>query len=133
MARIATLAAAFEHFGTFPRNVRWAWSAVSPDLKTVAVTLWEDMVGDDGSVNVFGSPTLDQWQSRPGNRDRIRNLKIARDNCGGLFHVVWVKARDIHAEPRQIADRYPDDDIMMRLVNLDEETGEFSAVRVDTV
>lgn len=130
MARTTTLAAAFQHFGTVARNPRWAWSAVSPDLKTVAITLWEDEVAADGSIDIFGSPTLHQWQSRPGNRDRIRNLKIARENCGGLFRVVWVRAQDIHAEPRHIADRYPDDDILMKLVNLDEQTGEFSAVRV---
>jgi hypothetical protein len=40
-----------------------------------------------------------------------------------------VRARDIDAVPREIADRYPDDGIVMRLVDLDEQTGEFSAVR----
>jgi hypothetical protein len=60
-----------------------------------------------GSVDFFGSPTLELWRSRPGNKDRIRNLKIARDNCGGLFHVVGVRARDIDAVPCEIADRCP--------------------------
>jgi hypothetical protein len=129
MAKTTTLAEAFAHFGTVARNPRWAWSAVSPDLRRVAVTLWEDQVRPDGSVNLFGHPKVERWQSQPGNKDRIRNLKIARDNCGGLFHVVWVRARDIDAVPREIADRYPDDGIVMRLVDLDEQTGEFSAVR----
>ncbi|MDQ4054920.1 MAG: hypothetical protein M3237_19805 [Actinomycetota bacterium] len=130
MAKTTTLASAFAHFGTIARNPRWAWSAVSPDLKTVAVTLWEDQIAADGSVDFFGHPELERWQSQHGNRDRIRNLIIARDNCGGLFRVVVVKAHDIHEFPRQIEDRYPDDDVIMRLVNLDEQTGEFSAVRV---
>lgn len=130
MARTTTLASAFEHFGTRARNPRWAWSAVSPDLKSVAVTLWEDQIAADGSVDFFGHPELERWRSQPGNRDRIRNLIIARDNCDGLFHVVVIKARDISEFPRRIKDRYPDDDMIMRLVTLDEETGEFSAVRV---
>jgi hypothetical protein len=44
--------------------------------------------------------------------------------------VVVVKARDIQEFPRQIEDRYPDDEMIMRLVDLDEQTGEFSALRV---
>jgi len=130
VAKTTTLTAAFAHFGTYPLNPRWAWSAVSPDEKTVAVTIWEDEVGPDGAVNFFDHPTLETWRYRPGNKDRIRNLKVARDKCGGLFHVVMVKAADPKAEPRQIANRYPAD-FMMRLVDLDEETGEFSAVRFD--
>lgn len=130
MPRVTTLTAAFEHFGTVPRNPRWAWSAVSDDHRTVAVTLWEDEIAADGSVDFFGHPDLEWWSPQLGNKDRIRNLMIARDNCGGRFRVVRVKARDVNERPRQIAERYPDDDVIMRLVDLDEETGEFSAVPV---
>lgn len=128
MPKRTTLAAAFAHFGTVARNPRWAWSAVSPDGKTVAVTLWEDETAADGSVDFFGHPKVERWQNQPGNRDRIRNLKIARDECGGHFRVVRVKARDVRAIPREIEVRYPDDRVVMKLVALDEETGEFSAV-----
>jgi hypothetical protein len=130
MGKKTTLAGAFAHFGTIARNPRWSWSAVSPDQKTVAVTLWEDQISADGSVDFFGHPKLDRWQSQPGNKDRIRNLKIARDNCDGLFRVVRVIAKDVQAIPREIADRRPDDDTVMKLTDLNEETGEFSAVRV---
>ena len=129
MAKTTTLAAAFQHFGTYPSNPRWSWSAVSPDQKAVAVTLWEDQINPDCSVNFFGDEELERWQPKPGNKERIRNLKIARTNCGGRFHVVVVKARDPNEFPRKIIDRYPAD-YMMRLVDLDEETGEFSAERV---
>jgi len=126
--RITTLAEAFAFFGTYPANPRWSWSAVSPDSKAVAVTIWEDHVGVDGSIDARGPGN---WMSLPGNRERARNLAIARDHCGGLFHVVWVTARDRNEEPRRIAGRYPEEDFMMKLVVLDESTGEFSAVLVD--
>ncbi len=48
---------------------------------------------------------------------------IARQNCDGRFRVVKVIAQDIHAIPRRIADRYPDDETIMQLVDLNEETG----------
>ncbi len=128
MAKTATLAAAFQQFDTYPSNPRWSWTAVSSDQKTVAVTLWEDQINPDGSVNFFGHEELERWQAKPGNMERIRNLKIAQANCGGRFHVVVVKARDTKEFPRQIIDRYPAD-YMMQLVDLDEETGEFKAER----
>lgn len=129
--KATTLADAFAHFGTYPDNPRWSWSAVSPDLKTVAVTIWEHEVGVDGSIGEFGHPNLSEWASKPGNRERIRNFKIARDNAGGLFHVIWVTARDIDETPWKIGGRYTEDHYMMQLVDLDESTGEFSAVLVD--
>lgn len=129
--KTTTLAEAFAFFGTYPANPRWSWSAVSPDLKTVAVTIWENEVGVDGSIDAFGSPDLADWTSKQGNQERIRNLKIARDNCGGLFHVIWVTARDLNETSRTIAGRYPEERFMMKLLELDEVTGEFSAVLVD--
>lgn len=129
--KTTTLAEAFAVFGTYPDNPRWSWSAVSPDLKAVAVTIWENEVGVDGSIDVFGNPSLADWTSKPGNRERIRNLKIAHDNCGDLFHVIWVTARDLNENPWTIAGRYPEEHFMMKLVELDEVTGEFSALLVD--
>jgi hypothetical protein len=117
MAKPSTLASAFAHFGTIARNPRWAWSAVSPDSKTVAVTLWADQIAADGSVDFLGHPELERRQSQLGNRDRIRKLILARDKCDGLFRVVVVRARDIQESPRQIVDRYSDDDMIMRLVD----------------
>lgn len=128
---ITTLADAYAFFGTKPANPRWSWSAVSEDEKTVAVTIWEDEMGPDGTYDLFGNPRLAEWAGRPGNTERIRNLQIARDHCGGLFHVIWVIARDPDESPRSIAGRYPEEHLMMRLTALDETTGEYSAVLVD--
>ncbi|ATG51371.1 hypothetical protein CFK38_07405 [Brachybacterium vulturis] len=129
--KTTTLAAAFSFFSTYPDNPRWSWSAVSPDSKTVAVTIWEHEVGDDGSIDCFGDPGLTTWTSKPGNQERIRNLQIARDNCDALFHVIWVTARNLEENPWTIAGRYPEEHFMMKLIDLNEVTGEFSAVLVD--
>lgn len=129
--KVTTLADAFAFFGTCPGNPRWSWSGVSPDSTAVAVTIWENEVGPDGSVDYFGHEGLATWSAKPGNRERIRNLTIARDNCGGLFHVIWVTARDFNETPWSIAGRCPEENFMMKLVDLDESTGEFSAVLVD--
>ena len=126
-----TLAEAFAYFDSAPANPRWSWSAVSPDSKMVTLTIWEHEVDADGSVNFFGDPALATWSSKPGNQERIRNLRIARDNCDSLCHVIWVTARDPEETPLKIAGRYPEQHLMMRLIDLDEVTGEFSAALVD--
>ena len=126
-----TLAEAFAFFGSAPANPRWSWSAVSPDSKKVTITLWEHEMAADGSVDYFDDPTLATWSSKPGNQERIRNLQIARDHCDALFHVIWVVAHDLAETPRKIAGRYPEKHLMMKLIDLDEMTGEFSAVLVD--
>lgn len=64
---------------------------------------------------------------RPGNGERLENLKWARDHCDGLFRVVITVAKDEKAHPREIAECYPRD-LLMRLVDLDEATGEFRAI-----
>jgi hypothetical protein len=130
MTKPRTLTAAFAHFGATPRNTRWSWSAVTPDERTVVLTLWEDETAPDGSVDFFGHPKVERWKRQHGNKERIANLEIARRNCGGEFRVVRIQARDPGAIPRAIADRYPDESAVMRLTRLDTESGEFAAVQV---
>lgn len=67
---------------------------------------------------------------QPGNRERIENLKWARDHCDGLFAVVLLSAVDVNAEPREVAEAYPTK-LTMRLIELNAKTGEFSAEVVD--
>jgi hypothetical protein len=73
---------------------------------------------------------LAEWQWRNGNRDRIRNLVHARDHCDGLFRIVWVKTNDPDQRVRKTIERYPDETLEMRLIELDEQTGEFLAEEV---
>ena len=130
MTDLYNLRDAFGFFGTKATNHVWGWSAVSEDQKTVAVTIWSDSVGPDGVVDKFGHPELDWWKDRLGNKDRIKNFKIARANCGGVFRVVWIEAEAQGAKVRSIARARPIIDWAMKLTDLNEETGEFRAIRV---
>jgi hypothetical protein len=127
------LAEAFSHFGAKGKNQRWSWSARSTDSKTVVITLWRDGL-DNGAkpivYDTFNRPDLYTWIDRPGNRERIDNLIWARDHCDGLFRVVITVAEDVKANPRRIADCYPKDELLMKITDLDENTGEFRAVNV---
>jgi hypothetical protein len=136
--RTRTLREAFAHFGAKATNPVWGWSARSEDGKTVVLTLWdeedESLVRQGASVSVdnFGHWELARWTDARGNRDRIRNLRHAQEHCDGLFRVVWVVAKDTSAHRRSIRDRRPDETLVMRLTCLDEKTGEFRAVSVDS-
>ena len=78
----------------------------------------------------YGSPTLGQWKEKLGNRERIENLQYARDHCGGLMQVVIIEAVDQNAQPREIARSFPHRRLIMKLVDLNDETGEFRAINV---
>lgn len=96
----------------------------------MVVTLWEDQISDDGHsiiADFYDHKDLDRWKDLPGNKGRIEDLKWARDHCDGEFRVVMVVAEDVAAFPRSIARRYPDPALVMKLISLNEETGEFRA------
>ena len=126
------LSECFAHFGAKGANPRWSWSARSEDGTVVVITLWKDRLSFDGGAIVYDDMGIDTgaWVDRPGNRERIENLKWARDNCDGYFRAVVTVAEDISAQPRRIADCYPQPRWNMRLVDLNESTGEFRAVHV---
>lgn len=67
------------------------------------------------------------WRDRPGNRERIDNLKWARDHCSGYFRSVISVAENEDRQPRQIKECFPKPEYNMRLVALNEHTGEFLA------
>ena len=120
---------AFKHFGVTLGNDRWSWSGRTEDGAKVVITVWTDEMNHGTkppSCNFFGHLRLDQWTNLPGNRERIENLMWARDNCDGRLHVVMAKAKDANVVPREIDEAYPTK-IVMRLLKLDENTGEFSA------
>ena len=121
-----SLTSAFESFGATPVNARWSWSARSPDGKTVVVTLWQDQVGRRDGRLTYESRGESQWKNRPGSRERIENLAWARDQCGGRFNVVIVKAVDPKAEPRSIQECFPSK-LVMRLTHLDVTGGAWAA------
>ncbi len=124
---------AFAFFKAKAKNAQWSWSAIS-DTGEVVITLWRDEINyktKPVSCDFFGHPKLADWIDRLGNRERIENLKYARDHRGGLFRVVIMAAIDPAAEPRQIREAFPQPNMFWRLVALNEDTGEFRAEMVD--
>jgi hypothetical protein len=134
MAGDWTKGSAFAYFdGATARNSRWGWSGRSPDGRTVVITLWKDEIHDDGKTvvaDMFGHERLHLWTDKPGNRGRIKDLAWARDRCDGLFRVVMTVAKDAKASPRSIAKCYPHKTLVMKLIRLNERTGEFRAESV---
>ena len=126
------LAEAFRAYGAKGNNPRWSWSARTPDGQVV-MTFWKDLIQRDGShlsYSIFGRADRLHWKDNPGNSERIENLKWAKDHCEGLMRVVIVVAEDTNANPRSILESYPQKKWLMKLVEFDERTGEFSAVSV---
>ena len=125
----------FKHFNTFQANERWSWSAISEDKKVVVITLWKDQIKFDDNRkpvwNTFDLPETqknDLWKQKKGNMERIKHLKYSFENLGGLFRVIITVAKDIHSFPREIKNCYPWEGIWMRLIELNEETGECRAI-----
>ena len=120
---------AYRHFGITLRNDRWSWSGKTRDGTCVVLTLWKDEIDYSSrppKISCFGNPRLVKRKDRPGNRERIENLKWARDHCGGRFGVVIATAVDREAQPRRISEAYPTR-LLMRIIDFNEDTGEFSA------
>ncbi len=99
----------------------------------VVLALWSDRFRPRTSPLQYDDhrTALDQtWINRPGNRERLDNLIWARDHCNGLFRVVMVRPKDRDSDPREVDESWPKDGLVMRIVNLNEQTGEFSAETV---
>ena len=121
---------AYAALGAALKNERWAWSGHGEDGTTVVVTLWADKLrdvpGGGHRYDLFDAPDLDAWRTKRGNRERIRDLALARDRADGLFRVVIGRANEA-GDAMLEGSVYEPSDIVMRLIDLDESTGEFSA------
>lgn len=124
--------AAFAEYGVTLTNDRWSWSGLVP--KEVVITLWDDEI-DYNSAPVkyssFGNHQLNHWKLSLGNKERIKNLKIARDQLDGRFRVVLVYPKTTHGYPREVKNAVARKDMIMKLKELNEKTGEFSAELVE--
>jgi hypothetical protein len=125
---------AYAYFKAKGNNSRWSWSGRSEDGKTVVLTLWQDHLvkGENKSLIYHAKAREDaaEWLKRPGNRERLENLKWAKEHCQGLFRVVIGIAEDVNARPREIKECFPHPNLTMKITELDENTGEFRAVSV---
>ena len=126
MSKSWSVVEAFDHFnGAMCKNPGWSWSARDSSGCTVVLALWQHMFdyrSRPATYSTFGQSDAEKL----GNKERIENLKWARDHCRGLFRVVILVVKDKKAERWEAAVRYPTR-LIMRLVELDETTGEFRA------
>jgi hypothetical protein len=53
-----------------------------------------------------------------------------RDHCDGLFRVIRTTAKDVKADTREIEDAHFQARMIMKLVEIREETGELRPVNV---
>lgn len=122
----------FEFFGVIPRNTRWSWSGRSADGSKVAVTLWQDRFEKGGRIyRSWQTDRPGEWRSRPGFVELIENLAHARDNLNGIVHVILALPKDKDAQPRSIDRCFPQPNLKMRIVELDEIEGTFLLARGD--
>ena len=127
------LAEAFRRAGVTAKNQRWSWSARSADGRIVVMTLWKDLLDYKAKpivYSTFDRENLSVWVDRPGNHERLENLIWARDHCEGLFRVVITTAKDTKAQTRAIENAHYQERMVMKLIDLNEQTGEFRAVNV---
>lgn len=123
--------ACFQAYGTVPGNVRWSWSARSPDGKVVSVTLWKDRFEDGTKIYRSQTHLSDpKWLASPGHAEMLRNLAWARDNCDGEVRVIVALPVDPDASPRSIRECYPAPNLRMRVTDFNEGTGEFVLRRI---
>jgi hypothetical protein len=128
MPRKWTRRECFEHFGASCKNPQWSWSAKSADGRVVVMCMWQDEIKREGDRMVYQSLTPRRGEeNRPGAKERLENLKWAREHCDGLARVVVMRANDTKADPRSIAECFPHDKLVMRITHIDEATGEFRA------
>lgn len=128
MTKKKTRKAAFEHFGTKQRNLRWSCSARSSDGKMVVVTLWKDRFETRDGRSVYERCGFDSDASGFSLRERelMRNLEWVQGNCGGYFSVIVAIARDTSAPSRRIKECFPSK-LIMRLTHLNAATGAFAS------
>jgi hypothetical protein len=131
VAKRWTHTACFEFFDTKPKNPRWSWSGRSDDGKAVSVTLWKDRFLDQGrTYKNFDSDVPGEWRSRPGFVELIENLKYASDHLDGAVRVIIATPKDPAAQPRSIAECYPQEKLRMRVSALDDDAGTFTLERI---
>lgn len=133
MTKRWTKTESFKAFGTASRNVRWSWSAISPNGDRVALVLWKDKfsTGPDGKkIYVDRDDRGHDWSRRPGNRERLEYLQHAVDHLGGIVHVVIAETPETDVRVRSIHRCRPAPELRMRVTELDRRTGEYTAVEV---
>ncbi|EAS50778.1 hypothetical protein SI859A1_00903 [Aurantimonas manganoxydans SI85-9A1] len=127
---------AFGSYGVKLKNVRWSWSAKATDDSLVVLTFWKDKLLFDKATKTY-SYDDSAWEAadevnRPGNSERREYIRLALAKLGGVVRVVVATAEDTKARPRKIASAHPLPRVLMKIVEFDDETGQFKAHSIPT-
>jgi hypothetical protein len=129
MAKMSKIEA-FRRLGVEKLKTPYSWAARTTDEKAVVLALWADRFCGRSPAHYDyyqGIPPGPDWINRPGNIERRDHLIWAVDHCDGLVSVVLLTAKDPYSSPRETMSAKPDD-IVMKITDLDRQTGEFRAV-----
>lgn len=121
---------AFQTYGVQPRNANWSWSGRSTDGKIVVVTLWKDEFKGKAGEMVYSRPDRGDWFDGPGFRFFMEDLSWARANCNGIVRVIVANPKDEKGQTRKIADCYPQEKLVMRVIHVDPASGAFTLEQV---
>lgn len=119
---------AFRHLGAETSN-KFAWSAQNPAGDVTVITLWQDEIQDDGvtvRVNFIDDPKLGTWVRERGNVTRRRHLQAVWEG-DRTFRVIMLQAQDTKSIPRKAIGRWPEEHLVMKLLEFDPEAGAFRA------
>jgi hypothetical protein len=98
----------------------------------VSTTFWQDQFENAGSIYRSSTHVTDnKWVGSPGHTELIDNLKWARDHCGGELRIIIAIAKDTKASPRSIKECFPQEGLRMRIIELNDSTGDFVAERIN--
>jgi hypothetical protein len=94
--------------------------------------MWQDEFRTVDGVTFYQPRSREDfdWGGRPGNQERIENLKWALENCDGRVRAVIAMAKDVKARVRAIGRCFPHPKLVMKIIDFNEVTGEFCAVSV---
>ena len=122
------------HFGTRPINIRWSMSGRSPDGQTVAMVLWGNTVWtikrNRFHTAILAGINCSITTPRKALGNALRIFSGHGIICEGLFRVIIGVPVDPNDIDRGLAQAYPHNRLIMKLVALNERTGEFRAVNV---
>jgi hypothetical protein len=130
MARQGTKSKAYEDFGIVCANPRWGWSGHSIDKSKVALLFWEDKFDETKGLYDDTDWPDPSTTHKLGNKERIKDIKLARRRSDSVVHAVIARAKLPITEPRKIDRAYAMHRFKMKITDFDEETGKFRAERV---
>jgi hypothetical protein len=110
---------------------RSSWSARSVERKIVVLTMWQDEIRtQDGLTTYAPSRPPSEWRHKPGNKERIENIRWALTHCNGVVRVVIAIARNPGAKVRRVLRAYPQRSLVMKITEFDEDCGYFQAIQI---